>query len=75
MKRVAFWVGWGKQTAVSAMCEFITLNFTTLRIHFILMTKSDHCAVWGCGNDCRYPEKYVVKDHIAEFDGSLSMRF
>ena len=39
------------------------------------MGKSDHCAVWGCDNDRRYPEKYVVKEHIAKFDGSLSMRF
>ena len=39
------------------------------------MGKSDHFAVWGCDNDCKYPEKYAVNDHIAEFDGSLSMRF
>ena len=77
MKRVAFWVGWleAKQTVVkqlnsSAICEFTTQHFTALRIYFILMGKSDHCAVWGCDNDRRYPEKYVVKDHIAEFDGN-----
>ena len=39
------------------------------------MGKSDHCAVWEYDNDRRYPEKYFEKDHIAEFDGSLSMRF
>ena len=68
------WLG-GKQTVVSAICELTTLNFTALRIHFILMAKSDHCAVWEYDNDRRYPEKYFEKDHIAEFDGSLSMRF
>ena len=39
------------------------------------MGRSDHCTVWGCDNDQRYPEKYVIKEHIAKFDGSLSMRF
>ena len=68
------WLG-GKQTVVSAICEFTTLNFPALRIYFILTGKSDHCAVWGCGNDRRYPEKYVVKDHIAKFNGSLSIPF
>ncbi|XP_065650699.1 uncharacterized protein LOC124808658 isoform X2 [Hydra vulgaris] len=28
------------------------------------MGKSDHCAVFGCNNDRRYKEKYVLKDHI-----------
>ena len=71
-------LGWleGKQIVVSAICKLTTLNFfTALRIYFILIGKSDHCAIWGCDNDRRYPEKYVVKDHIAEFDSSLSMRF
>ena len=28
------------------------------------MPKGDHCAVFGCLNDRRYPEKQVVKPHV-----------
>ena len=28
------------------------------------MRKGDHCAVFGCSNDRRYPEKQVVKPHV-----------
>lgn len=28
------------------------------------MGKGDHCAVFGCRNDRRYPERWVVKPHI-----------
>ena len=28
------------------------------------MPKGDHCAVFGCSNDRRYPEKQVVKPHV-----------
>ena len=28
------------------------------------MPKGDHCAVFGCSNDRRYPEKYVIKAHV-----------
>ncbi len=28
------------------------------------MPKTDHCAVFGCSNDRRYPEKNVVKPHV-----------
>ncbi|XP_046844577.1 uncharacterized protein LOC124438460 [Xenia sp. Carnegie-2017] len=28
------------------------------------MGKGDHCAVYGCDNDRRYPEKYIVSDHV-----------
>ena len=27
--------------------------------------KKDPCAVFGCNNDCLFPEKYAVKDHIS----------
>ena len=27
--------------------------------------KKDPCAVFGCNNDRLFPEKYTVKDHIA----------
>ena len=27
------------------------------------MAKGDRCAVFGCNNDRRFPEKYVIKDH------------
>ena len=30
------------------------------------MGKSDHCTVYGCNNDRRYPERYVIKDHISK---------
>ncbi|XP_065055398.1 uncharacterized protein LOC135683924 [Rhopilema esculentum] len=39
------------------------------------MGKSDHCAVWGCDNDRRYPDKYVIKEHISAFDGCKHIRF
>ncbi len=28
------------------------------------MAKGDHCAVYGCSNDRRYPEKQVIKPHV-----------
>ncbi|XP_789683.1 uncharacterized protein LOC584740 [Strongylocentrotus purpuratus] len=28
------------------------------------MGGGDRCAVYGCNNDRRYPERYVVKDHV-----------
>ena len=28
------------------------------------MPKGDHCAVFGCSNDRRYPEKQVIKPHV-----------
>ncbi|XP_072014153.1 LOW QUALITY PROTEIN: uncharacterized protein [Amphiura filiformis] len=30
------------------------------------MGGSDHCAVWGCDNDRRYPERWIVKDHVKD---------
>ena len=39
------------------------------------MGKSDHCAVRGCDNDRRYPDKYVIKEHISAFDGCKHIRF
>ena len=39
------------------------------------MGKSDHCAVWGCSNDRRFPQKYVTKEHISAFDGCQHIRF
>ena len=29
------------------------------------MGKKDRCAVFGCNNDRRLPDKYVVKDHTS----------
>ena len=28
------------------------------------MPRGDHCAVWGCNNDPRYPEKQTILPHI-----------
>ena len=28
------------------------------------MARGDHCAVYGCSNDRRYPEKQVVLPHV-----------
>ena len=28
------------------------------------MAKDDHCAVYGCSNDRRYPEKQMIKPHV-----------
>ena len=28
------------------------------------MARGDHCAVWGCNNDRRYPEKQVICSHV-----------
>ena len=28
------------------------------------MPRGDHCAVWGCDNDRRYPEKQIVLPHV-----------
>ena len=32
------------------------------------MGESDHCTVWGCFNDCRFPQKIVIKEHICACD-------
>ena len=29
------------------------------------MGKKILCAVFGCNNDCLFPEKYTVKNHIS----------
>ena len=28
------------------------------------MGGGDHCCVWGCENDRRYPEKQIIKPHV-----------
>ena len=33
------------------------------------------CAVGACNNARKYPEKYVIKPHIAAFNTSLSLHF
>ena len=33
--------------------------------------KKDRCAVFGCNNDRRFPEKYMVKDHSSFFGGTF----
>ncbi|XP_065678127.1 uncharacterized protein LOC136093128 [Hydra vulgaris] len=39
------------------------------------MGEGDHCVVQNCNNDRRYPNKYVIKDHINSFNGSLQLKF
>ena len=39
------------------------------------MGKKDRCAVFGCNNDCRFRDKYVVKDHTSFFEGKPEVRF
>ncbi|XP_065658233.1 uncharacterized protein LOC136082739 [Hydra vulgaris] len=39
------------------------------------MGGGDHCVVQNCSNDRRYPEKYIIKDHIKLFNGSLQLKF
>lgn len=39
------------------------------------MVKGDCCAVFGCNNNRRYPEKYVVKDHTSFFGGKPHICF
>ena len=34
---------------------------------FESMPGSDHCAVWGCDNDQRYPEKLKILPHVGTF--------
>ena len=36
---------------------------------------NDRCAVGACNNARKYPEKYVIKPHIAAFNTSLSLHF
>ena len=31
------------------------------------MAKGNCCAVFGCNNDRRFPEKYLIKDHTGFF--------
>ena len=35
------------------------------------MGKKDRYAVFGCNNDRRFPEKYMVKDHTSFFGGTF----
>ena len=39
------------------------------------MGKNDRCAVWGCDNDRRYSDRYVIKPYISKWDQSLQMNF
>ncbi|XP_065684684.1 uncharacterized protein LOC136096934 [Hydra vulgaris] len=39
------------------------------------MGKSDHCAIFGCNNDRRYKEKYVLKDHIYKTFSFSELKF
>ena len=39
------------------------------------MGKGDHCDVFGCNNDRRYPDNYVVKDHTSFFGGKPQIHF
>ena len=36
-------------------------------LHFIDMGGGDYCAVYGCNNDRRKPEKAIVMDHVGKF--------
>ena len=36
---------------------------------------NDRCAVGACKNARKYPERYVIKPHIAAFNTSLSLHF
>ena len=36
---------------------------------------NDRCAVGACSNARKYPQKYVIKPHIAGFDSNPSLRF
>ena len=35
------------------------------------MGKKDRCALFGCNNDHRFPEKYMVKDHTSFLRGTF----
>ena len=39
------------------------------------MGKKDRCSMFGCNNDRRFPDKYVVKDHTSFFGGKPQVRF
>ena len=39
------------------------------------MGKNDRCAIGRCNNSRYNKENYVIKLHIAAFDGSLELRF
>ena len=39
------------------------------------MGKSDHCTVYGCNNDRRYPQRYVIKDHISKTFACDTLKF
>ena len=39
------------------------------------MAKGDRCAVFGCNNDRRFPEKYVIKEHTGFFREKPYIRF
>ena len=39
------------------------------------MRKNDRCAIGRCNNSRYNKENYVIKPHIAAFDGSLELRF
>ena len=40
-----------------------------------IMGKNDRCAIGRCNNARYDKENYVIKPHIAAFDGSLELRF
>ena len=36
---------------------------------------NDRCAVGACSNARKYPQKYVIKPHIAGFDTVIAILF
>ena len=58
-----------------ALFEVIFLKFYDFYKNSIVMGKKDRCAVFGCNNDRRFPDKYVVKDHTSFFGGKPEVRF
>ena len=52
------------------MCFYFIKSY-----NFFNLGKNDRCAVWGCDNDRRYSDRYVIKPHILKWDQSLQMHF
>ena len=52
-------------SVVAPFSRYYSLKFYDFYKNSIVMEKKDRCAMFGCNNDRRFPDKYVAKDHTS----------
>ena len=56
------WGAWARSDILAQyLCALFRPTFLQVFLEKIVMEIKDHCAMFGCSNDCLFPEKYTVK--------------